>query len=1087
MIYKKCVMTIDKNKATLDEDIYLYRLDKNIELYFTIVNNKYRFNKGDMNNIILITNASFFQVRLYKNAEIKYTFAIQPTDGGQAILTITDDLIDDPIETGDYDFQISLLDEEKTSMISMPIVSKQLHVCEPLVSDDATMGKAVLGLSKLATGEIKNAFDSDGNYIREIHKDGDILSASIINKFEEALDTNTKAIKSGTGTSYDDTEIKTDINTIKTDLGSEELTTTAKDIKGAVNEVNAQFKDITQLIGSGNILNFDSLTVSTTVKSNVDESIIGQDYLGGYIEVQPDSWDGTNPPSTDNSTNIWGFPMSLLPTERNKIKNEIMSGNGKGIMFIRFPLGFAYRGYRNIDETSGLAKNIGERFTGQNATLKEWFSEISKVGGGLAPEYWCPAPYWLTSGEYSGSNNQLTAGGFYGRTTTLSSIKTSDSTQYNAQIQAFTDAILNDLEYLHQNIAPVRIFGLANEPSQWNQPYGTCKYDSQTYNDVLEVLYPKIQSSDILGIANGEKNEIKLLVDSDISKLSVASTFIKNHADWIWGYAYHEITAVSNNADWYKQSAFANLKKGKTNLIMNEYEYFGNNGTDEERCGNNMLHIINEAIYGEAKMLHPVIHICKPIGQNDADTNTRGYCLYATNLLGQYGKDITDVGNEYRLNKGTYIPNTNMYNAWKMFNDNLPIGAYRIGDYSNKIDNAGWVTYKYGGKLYIFMANRSANNVKISLTFKNEKNFSGKAYNMKYCGDRIKSKKGKIIDFIIPSYSGQVWIEDTINSYTIESIPCTSISLNKSNLAFTSKTVQTLTATVTPTNTTNKITWSVSPTGICTVNNGTVNPISNGNCVITAMCGSKSATCNVSVNIQETSQLLTNIEQGYINDSGELIPQEYEYVDKNYKTALITTIYINTTIGVRNIRIAEYDENKTFIHRQYGQDKGTFTMMQCKFELNSKTKYIRVGFISNEDITTVNNLFSTYTVSSLNDNLTYEMGKGISSVDGSDEVNSLKASTDYIQVNEYAGNTLTIVSDTTNNISHVVRFYDENKKYIGYSTQILDYNVTHTLPAKCYYIRLVLMNKNNKDITTELPNHTIQVGTNKVYKLISNP
>ena len=244
MIYKKCVMTIDKNKATLDEDIYLYRLDKNIELYFTIVNNKYRFNKSDMNNIILITNASFFQVRLYKNAEIKYTFAIQPTDGGQAILTITDDLIDDPIEVGDYDFQISLLDEEKTSMISMPIVSKQLHVCEPLVSDDATMGKAILGLSKLATGEIKNAFDSEGNYIREIHQDGDILSASIINKFEEALDTNTKAIKNGTGTSYDDTEIKTDINTIKTDLGTEELTTTAKTVKGAVNEVAAQYKEI---------------------------------------------------------------------------------------------------------------------------------------------------------------------------------------------------------------------------------------------------------------------------------------------------------------------------------------------------------------------------------------------------------------------------------------------------------------------------------------------------------------------------------------------------------------------------------------------------------------------------------------------------------------------------------------------------------------------------------------------------------------------------------------------------------------------------------------------------------------------------
>lgn len=263
MIYKKCIMTIAKNGATLDEDIYLYRLDKNVELHFTIVNNKYKFDKSDMNNIISQTNAAYFQIRLYKNADIKYTFAIQPTDAGKAILTITDDLIDDPIEVGEYDFQISLLDEEKTSMISMPIVSKQLHVCEPLVSEDAVMGKAVLGLSKAAKGEIKNAFDSQGNYIREIHNDGEIISAQMFNKFEEALETNTKAIKNGTGgtgTSYDDTVIKADIQTLKdsqinlvTDETSMEgikdneyptLTTTDKTLIGSINEVNAQYKDI---------------------------------------------------------------------------------------------------------------------------------------------------------------------------------------------------------------------------------------------------------------------------------------------------------------------------------------------------------------------------------------------------------------------------------------------------------------------------------------------------------------------------------------------------------------------------------------------------------------------------------------------------------------------------------------------------------------------------------------------------------------------------------------------------------------------------------------------------------------------------
>lgn len=195
MIYKKCIMTINKNNATLDEDIYLFRLDKNIELHFSIVNNRYKFDKSDLNNIIAQTNAAYFQIRLYRSDEIKYTFAIQPTQDGVAVLTITDDLINDPIELGEYDFQISLLDADKTSMISMPIVKQQLHVCEPLVDNQAIMGKAVLGLSSLASGEIKNAFDSEGNYIREIHNDGDILSAQLVNKFEEALDSNTKAIK----------------------------------------------------------------------------------------------------------------------------------------------------------------------------------------------------------------------------------------------------------------------------------------------------------------------------------------------------------------------------------------------------------------------------------------------------------------------------------------------------------------------------------------------------------------------------------------------------------------------------------------------------------------------------------------------------------------------------------------------------------------------------------------------------------------------------------------------------------------------------------------------------------------------------
>lgn len=335
MIYKKCIMTINKNNATLDEDIYLFRLDKNIELHFSIVNNRYKFDKSDLNNIIAQTNAAYFQIRLYKNADIKYTFAIQPTDNGKAILKITDDLIDDPIEVGDYDFQISLLDEEKTSMISMPIVKQQLHVCEPLVDNQAIMGRAVLGLSSLASGEIKNAFDSDGNYIREIHKDGDILSASIINKFEEALETNTKAIKAGTGKAYDDTAIKADINTIKTDLGTEELTTTAKTVKGAVNEVAAQYKDIANEIKNLNY-NYDlSFTEVPTQPSYNDEylSWTSEDFFAkfydGFVENSNDNYKVIKTllgKDTSNTYNIYKYVFEPKNYEQTIILTSGMHG-----------------------------------------------------------------------------------------------------------------------------------------------------------------------------------------------------------------------------------------------------------------------------------------------------------------------------------------------------------------------------------------------------------------------------------------------------------------------------------------------------------------------------------------------------------------------------------------------------------------------------------------------------------------------------------------------------------------------------------------------------------------------------------------
>lgn len=73
-------------------------------------------------------------------------------------------------------------------------------------------------------------------------------------------------------TPYDDTKIKTDINIIKTDLGTEELTTTNKTVKGAVNEVAAQYNNIAkQTITTEERTKLNSLNNydDTTVKANI--------------------------------------------------------------------------------------------------------------------------------------------------------------------------------------------------------------------------------------------------------------------------------------------------------------------------------------------------------------------------------------------------------------------------------------------------------------------------------------------------------------------------------------------------------------------------------------------------------------------------------------------------------------------------------------------------------------------------------------------------------------------------------------------------------------------------------------------------
>lgn len=190
------------------------------------------------------------------------------------------------------------------------------------------------------------------------------------------------------------------------------------------------------------------------------------------------------------------------------------------------------------------------------------------------------------------------------------------------------------------------------------------------------------------------------------------------------------------------------------------------------------------------------------------------------------------------------------------------------------------------------------------------------------------------------------YVDGYINALQ-EATPCTNITLDKAELTITKKytapvSTNIITPTVTPTNTTDKVVWSVSPTGFVTVNNGVVTAIKNGTCVITATCGSHSATCNVTVNlpsvactsialdktalqlgtIQDTqpdteTNLLDGLvwQDGILNDrTGEVRDGIDKYI-ANIKLPATGLYTFSTTAGYNNLKMFVFNSNNQLIQK----------------------------------------------------------------------------------------------------------------------------------------------------------------------------
>ena len=246
------------------------------------------------------------------------------------------------------------------------------------------------------------------------------------------------------------------------------------------------------------------------------------------------------------------------------------------------------------------------------------------------------------------------------------------------------------------------------------------------------------------------------------------------------------------------------------------------------------------------------------------------------------------------------------------------------------------------------------------------------------------------------------------DSQTVVNIPVTGVTISKKNVTVKANNSVLITATVEPSDATNKYcVWSSDNPSIATVDNGRIRGMSEGNCTITVTTndGGFTDTCSVTVEAGETTNqdLTTSVgfETGYITNNGTLNPsasgsKSTGYLDIEGATT-IGVVIDNTTTDINAIHF--YDSDQKWISTQAPNDSSNKNFIYASVPSNAK--YVRAT--GNAD--GMNSVeFYKMTNEGLSNNLivsdTMINNNAVSPDDGSIGPNSGTVASDYITIDE---------------------------------------------------------------------------------------
>jgi uncharacterized protein YjdB len=275
--------------------------------------------------------------------------------------------------------------------------------------------------------------------------------------------------------------------------------------------------------------------------------------------------------------------------------------------------------------------------------------------------------------------------------------------------------------------------------------------------------------------------------------------------------------------------------------------------------------------------------------------------------------------------------------------------------------------------------------------------------------------------------------------------PVQSVVLDKSTLNFANTDTQTVVATVTPSSQQDLLTWETSNASVATVINGVVTPVGNGNCVITAKCGDKSATCNVVVDISESElyySITSTLNGCTLNNTATKIKSEETYV------ATITE-GANTVINTVTVKMGGVDISST------------------AYNPNSKTIGINVVTGNIEIVITVNKLVTGLSVSpaSISFKSTGETKQLTVTKTPSDAVGNITWETSNADVATVANGLVTVTATSSGSCIITAKCNGHSAK-CNVTVEIIQKEVVYSLPSKTFTFNRISAQENIGDTNT---------------------